>query len=198
MTAHIDLSPAAQQMRQVVAGIKDSDLSARTPCEHYVVGDLVDHVYGLTLAFRAAAGKASLPGVDLGAAPRPSAANLALDWRAAIPRQLDDLVTAWRGPSAWQGMTQVGGVTLPGEVAGIVGLDELVLHGWDLAKATEQSFACDPEAAEVLLSFTEHSALPEQASGREGIFGAVVPVPVDAPVFDRVLGFAGRRPDWSA
>ena len=30
-------------------------------------------------------------------------------------------------------MTEAGGVTMPGEVTGLVALDEVVLHGWDLA-----------------------------------------------------------------
>jgi hypothetical protein len=33
-------------------------------------------------------------------------------------------------------MTPVGGVTLPGEIAGQVALDEIVLHAWDLARGT--------------------------------------------------------------
>jgi hypothetical protein len=37
-------------------------------------------------------------------------------------------------------MTQVGGVTLPGEIAGQVALDEVVLHAWDLAHATGQPY----------------------------------------------------------
>ncbi len=37
-------------------------------------------------------------------------------------------------------MTKAGGVDLPGEVAGLVALDELVVHGWDVARATGQAY----------------------------------------------------------
>ena len=93
-------------------------------------------------------------------------------------------------------MTEAGGTTLPGEVAGVVALDEVVLHGWDLARATGQEFMCDPASAEAVLGFTERSAQPDQAAMRTGLFGPVVPVADDAPVFDRALGFAGRDPAW--
>ena len=81
-------------------------------------------------------------------------------------------------------MTEAGGVTLPGEVAGVVALDEVVLHGWDLARATGQEFRCDPASAEAVLGFTERSAQPDQAAMRTGLFGPVVPV-------------AGRRAECS-
>jgi hypothetical protein len=57
------------------------------------------------------------------------ASRLAPDWRDRIPRDLDALAASWQDAEAWSGMTTVGGVTLPGEVCGVVALDELVVHG---------------------------------------------------------------------
>jgi uncharacterized protein (TIGR03086 family) len=110
---------------------------------------------------------------------------------------LDALADAWSKPSAWEGMTEAGGVTMPGEVTGLVALDEVVLHGWDLVRATGQEFRCDPDRAEAVLGFTERSAKPDQAAMRTGLFGPVADVADDAPVFDRALGFAGRDPAWT-
>ena len=36
------------------------------------------------------------------------------------------------------GTTKAGGLELPGEVAGLVALDELVIHGWDVARSSGQ------------------------------------------------------------
>ncbi|GAA3738165.1 hypothetical protein GCM10022205_25300 [Spinactinospora alkalitolerans] len=101
-------------------------------------------------------------------------------------------MTAWRDPAAWQGVCAVGGVELSGREAGMVALNELVLHGWDLARAIGRPYECDPADAQACLAFT--SSIPDDPQAREGLFGPVVDVPADAPVFDRVLGLSGRDP----
>jgi uncharacterized protein (TIGR03086 family) len=84
---------------------------------------------------------------------------------------------------------------MPGAVAGMVAIDELVLHGWDLARATGQPFTCDPGSTQVCFEFTTLSAAPGAA--REGLFGPVVEVPPEAPLLDRALGLSGRDPAWT-
>jgi uncharacterized protein (TIGR03086 family) len=190
----IDLEPAARQMAELVSDVPDDPLDRPTPCQEYTLGDLLDHIGGLTLAFTAAARK------DLGdkttRPPTADASCLAPDWRTRIPHDLEALAEAWRDPAAWTGMTQAGGFELPGEFAGAVVLDELVIHGWDLARATGQPYHADPELLEVVEGFlTQWFAQGESA--REGRFGPVVPVPDDAPRLDRVLGLCGRDPAWS-
>jgi uncharacterized protein (TIGR03086 family) len=86
---------------------------------------------------------------------------------------------------------------MPAEEIATDALDELVLHGSDLARATGQSFDCDPASTQAVLGFTTMSAQPEQAAMRGGLFGPVVDVPEDASAFDRALGFAGRDPAWT-
>lgn len=49
----------------------------------------------------------------------------------SIPAALTALADAWAEPAAWTGTTRVGGVDLPREVAGLVVLDEVVVHGWE-------------------------------------------------------------------
>jgi uncharacterized protein (TIGR03086 family) len=190
----LDLHPATREVARLLDGVTDDQLSAPSPsdCD---VATLLDHLMGLTMSFTKAAEKSTPPGGSR--PPLASAADLDPDWRAKLPGQLDALAQAWSKPSAWEGMTEVGGITLPGEVTGLVALDEVVLHGWDLARATGQDFRCDPASAEAVLGFTERTAQPEQAASRTGLFGPVVPVADDAPTFDRALGFAGRDPAWT-
>ncbi|MGH3731076.1 MAG: TIGR03086 family metal-binding protein [Micromonosporaceae bacterium] len=194
MTPMLDLEPAARQLRTLLAGVSDDHLPAPTPSEGRSVADLLDHLMGLTVAFRDSATKT--PGLT-SQPPVTSAENLDPGWREKLPVQLDDLVAAWRDPAAWEGMAEAGGVTLPAEVMAAVALDELVLHGWDLARSTGQPYHCDPESAQAVFEFASASAAPGEEKNREGLFGPVVPVPDDAPLFDRALGFSGRDPAWT-
>jgi uncharacterized protein (TIGR03086 family) len=194
----LDLGPAVEQVKTLVAGVADDQLSAPTPCEGTPVAAMLDHFMGLTLAFHSAATKATPP-AGSGAPGRSAAAasHLDPDWRRLLPQQLDDLAAAWKDPAAWEGMAQAGGVTMPAAVMGKVAADELVLHGWDLAQGTGQPFACDPETTQAVFELTSMMSEPSEAAGREGLFGPVVAVPADAPLLDRALGFSGRDPAWS-
>lgn len=185
--APIDLGPATERMADVIRAVSGDALDAPTPCEEYSVGDLLDHIGGAALAFRAAAVKEPLEG-----GPAGEAANLGADWRARIPRDLVALADAWRDPQAWRGMTAAGGVDLPGETAGIVALDELVIHGWDLAQAVGKPAGYDGPGLEAVHAMVHQF----RAGGIEGLFGPAVPVPDDAPLLDRVLGLSGRSPHW--
>jgi len=123
----VDLAPAAERMTALIGGVPDEMLGGPTPCAETTLGALLHHVGTLTRVFTAAATKT----VDEFSSPPPAAdaSKLGDDWRARIPRDLAALAEAWRDPAAWTGMTKVGGLDLPGEVAGVVALDELVIHG---------------------------------------------------------------------
>jgi uncharacterized protein (TIGR03086 family) len=194
-----NLAPAASEVSRLLDHVTDAMLADPTPCQDTSVAALLDHLMGLSLAFTWAARKTTTTegGSGRSGPGRPTAEHLDPNWRALLPQRLDELAAAWRDPTAWAGATEAGGVTMPADVTGTVALDELVLHGWDLARATGQRFACDPASTAAVLAFTSASAQPERAAGREGLFGPVVKVPEDAPEFDRALGFAGRDPAWT-
>lgn len=175
-------------MIDLVEAVPEGALGDPTPCERYTIGDLLDHVGGAALAFTAAAVKQPLEG-----GPSGDAANLARDWRTRIPHDLRALAEAWGDPDAWSGMTAAGGVDLPGQVAGVVALDEMVIHGWDLAKATNRPAVYDGPELEAVHRMVQQF----RSSEIEGLFGPPVAVPDDAPLLDRIVGLAGRDPAWS-
>ncbi|MFE3325734.1 TIGR03086 family metal-binding protein [Streptomyces sp. NPDC059176] len=187
-----DLGPVAAGMARLARHVDDARLGDPTPCPEYAVRELLAHVVGLSAAFRDAARK------DFGATtdkdPGTVTWVLGEDWRSRLPELLDDLVAAWRHPEAWDGDTRAGGIALPAALAGRVALNELLVHGWDLARSTGQSY--DPDERELRVSYAL-MAPAAQDPGRGGMFGPVVAVPDDAPLLDRVVALSGRRPDWT-
>ena len=191
----VDLGPAAQRLAGLVARVGDDELGRPTPCPAYTLGDLIEHVGGLALAFTAAANKDGGRYADQAASGEAS--RLGEDWRVRIPRDLTTLAEAWREPAAWAGMTRIAGSDSPAEVVGLVAADELVVHGWDVARATGQPYACEPELLAAAESFLAMFASPDAPAGPDVAFGPSRQVRADAPELDRVVALAGRDPGWS-
>ncbi|MGY1743770.1 MULTISPECIES: TIGR03086 family metal-binding protein [unclassified Blastococcus] len=182
------LAAAAAETARVVTAVRDDQLAGPTPCAGTSVAALLDHLDGLTLAFRLGAEK------QPGGTASADAAALTPDWRTRIPQRLDALAAAWRDPAAWEGDAEAGGVTMPAPAMAAVAVDEVLVHGWDLAVATGQDYRPDPGAAEAAFGFV--SSVTADGPAPEGLFGPPVPVPDDAPEFDRLLGRTGRDPAW--
>lgn len=187
----LDLAPAARQIAGMLDAIDDTRLTGPTPCPDVTVGALLAHVEGLAVAFRDAARKEL--GATTDTAPSVESGVPADGWRGTLPVALDEMVAAWRSSDAWQGMTRAGSVDLPGEVAGMVALNELVLHGWDLARSTGQPYrAAEAHLRNTLALLADLGDDPSAGSP----FGPPVPVADDAPLLDRAVARSGRRPDW--
>lgn len=188
---HPDLRPAAHAVARLAEGVGDKSLSDPTPCPDYAVRELLGHLVGLATAFRDAGRKEFGP--TTGTDPSSAPPELPDDWRTLLPLRLDELVQAWTPAAAWEGETQAGGIALPAQIAGRVAVNELVVHGWDLARATGQPYAPEEESLRLSYELLEPS---DDDPGRNAIFGPVVAVPEDASLLNRVVGRSGRRPDW--
>ena len=191
-TDMIDMTSACQRTAHVLANVTDDQLTASTPCEKLPVDELVAHIGGLALAFTAAARKDFGPLTDT---PPTFDGALDQDWRTAYPQRLSELADAFGDPAAWEGMSRAGGVDFPGEVGGMIALTEVVVHGWDLARATGQPYEIDATTADAVVPHVAQFAAEEPV---EGLFERAVPVADDAPVLDRIVGMTGRDPAWRA
>ncbi|WP_433563429.1 TIGR03086 family metal-binding protein [Nocardia sp. CA-151230] len=185
-----DLEAAAGAVEAVVAAVSETDFDRRTPSE-ITVRDMLVHVLGFTEGFRQGATKEM---IGRSQPPEPGTGSLPEDWRDRIPAQLKALVAAWREPAAWVGDTEVGGVLAPATQMAIFALDELVIHGWDLARAVGQPYTPAESDLAVLLGFLRDTP----RAGVPGLFGPVVDIPAEAPLVDRVVGLTGRDPAWTA
>jgi uncharacterized protein (TIGR03086 family) len=175
-----------------VAAVAPEQWANQSPCEKWSARDVVDHIV-------------SMHGVMLGpvnkALPKdPTVADDALGAfraaRASVEAVLDDPELAGADCD-----TPAGRMTVADHIDQVVS-DDLVLHGWDLARATGQDEAMDPVEVERL--WASNSAVPAElmeqyrTPGAFGpgveVFGPEVKVPEDAPLQDRLLGFIGRNP----
>jgi uncharacterized protein (TIGR03086 family) len=188
----LDFDPPVHMLRALLLGVDDVELLAPTPCPGWSVAALLDHLMGLSYAFTQAARKRTDASGVNGPPPEPAADHLSRHWRSRLPVQLEELATAWREPDAWTGTSQAGGVTMPANAMGAVAMNELIMHSWDLAKATGQEYAADPRTLEVLIEFLSQGP----AEGTPGLFGAVVPTDSEASLLDQTIALAGRDPKW--
>lgn len=180
-----DLGPASRELARVAARVGDGDLDRPTPCGSWTVRDLLGHLLGLTAHF------ATVARHDAPARGGPPQ-DVPADWRDVLDTRLADLATAWTEPEAWEGEGSAGGVTMPNAQLGVVALEELVLHGWDLAQAVGAGFSVRDDDVVAVGGFVagfEH--VDEEA--RSGLYGPVVDAAVDTE-FERVLALAGRDP----
>lgn len=192
----IDLKPAARRMAELVSAVPDSSLTNRTPCSEYTVGDLLDHIQGITVAFGGAADKARGATATMG--PAGMAANLPPDWRTSLPRKVIELAERWDQADAWTGTTTVGGQQAPADFIGVITFGELSVHAWDLSKGTGLPFEPDPTGIGVLYEVTAVTLGGANGDAMRGsAFGPPVPVERDSDVFDRTLGILGRDPRWT-
>nr|WP_236070595.1 TIGR03086 family metal-binding protein [Streptomyces polyasparticus] len=199
---HIDFTAQTRLVARIAEQVTDEQLGLSTPCPELPVRNLLGHLVGLTEAFRDAARKDLGPTTDT--SPEATVPDIGPGWRDELSKNLESLAGAWRAPDAWEGFTRAGGVDLPAEVAGMVAMNELVVHGWDLARATGQAYAPDEASLEVSRALLTPSPPSEDASATEepevaeSLFGPPVPVPGTAPLLDRVIGLSGRDPGWAA
>ncbi len=186
------MAAAAAEASRVVAGVPGHPMDAPTPCDDWDLRTLVNHMILWTAysAERRASGESvaeDLMSKDFTADP-----GFAQDYAAQIGRA----VTAWSDPAAWERELGVMGSGTPAADVAAMLIAEMVLHGWDIARATGQEYACDDAvAASVLATVEAQGELFRQYQG----FAAIVPLPADgdgAAVLDRALSLSGRDPQW--
>jgi uncharacterized protein (TIGR03086 family) len=175
-----------------VAVVAPEQWANQSPCEKWSARDVVDHIVSMHGVMLRPMNKA-LPKAPTVAEDPLGAFQAA---RASVEVVLDDPELAGADCD-----TPSGRMTAADHIDQVVS-DDLVLHGWDLARATGQDETMDPADVERLWAST--SAIPAavmvqyRTPGAFGpgieVFGPEVKVPEDAPLQDRLLGFVGRNP----
>jgi uncharacterized protein (TIGR03086 family) len=190
-----DIEPVLDQLAAVVTRATPETLGDPTPCRQYDVDTLRNHVLGWLQFFAAAfadpARNTQRPDPD-GYRAADDDRDLAEVVRESS-RTIRDAVRG--GVLDGQIVLQQSRMDGPGAFGMVLG--EYLVHGWDLAAAVGAPWTPPEEACESALEFFRAMVVPEYRGEESGFFGEEVPVPPDAPALDRLLGFAGRRPDWT-
>ncbi len=182
----------ADAFERKVAAVQPEQWGNQSPCEKWTAREVVDHIVSMHGYMLRPVERALDP--ELSVQDDPLAAFRGA--RAAVEAVLDDAALA-----EVEVDTPAGKMTAESQIDQVVS-DDLVLHGWDLARATGQDETMDPVDVERL--WASNSAIPAEViamyrtpdafgPGIE-VFGPEVPVAEDAPLQDRLLGFIGRNP----
>lgn len=181
------LTACAAEAARVARGVATAQLGDPTQLPDWDVRALVNHwVLYTSHGLEHRALRKELPeeltSRDFTAAP---------DWAAGYAAQLDRAVAAWGDPVVWEGEMDLGMIALPAaELASLI-VTETAVHSWDVAAATGQEFSVSEGAARLVLDVVvTHGDLYRRYDG----FADPVPVPDDAPVFERALAASGRDP----
>ena len=180
---------AAETARAVTGAAKTAPLDTKTPCPDWDLRTLLNHTILWTAysAERRAHGESvaeDLMSKDFTAEP---------GYAETYQAQIANAVHAWSDPEVWAGDRSVMGSAMPAADIAAMLIMEMVLHGWDVAKAVGQDYHCSGELAQAVLQTVQ--AQGDMFRQYQG-FAAIVPVPDDAPAFDRALGLSGRNPSW--
>jgi uncharacterized protein (TIGR03086 family) len=182
------LDAATATLDRLIKGTRPDQMTDPTPCAKWTVRDLMNHVIGgghlFAMGFRGDPMPDASGGLPDFAGDNPPAA-----WDAAIA----DFNNALASPGAMDRMIALPGHgALPApvilEIAGV----DLLVHCWDLARATGQSYDVPEPVLSSAYESIRQMISPEMRDG--DVFAAEVQVPETAPLGDKLAAFAGREP----
>ncbi|TDU87783.1 uncharacterized protein (TIGR03086 family) [Kribbella voronezhensis] len=180
------LALALDQTQAMIDTVGADDLDRPTPCPEYDVRTLLGHL--VTVVGRI---NLALTGGDPLTIPTvtPGITDFAGAWkeRRAV---LDDTLS---DPAVLAVTCKLPWGTLPGAAAIAAYVGELTTHSWDIAKATGRTDLLDESLAEYCLPLVQQF-IPAEPRGGHVPFGPVVEVADDAPAYDRLVAWEGRKP----
>ncbi len=172
----------AGQFTQRARAVPDGAWDHPAPCEGWVARDVVDHLVEWLPAF-------FFGTWDIERPPGPSVdEDPVLAWEVvgrAIQSALDNPEIAGR-----ERETPIGRSTFE-QAVDLICTDDVLIHTWDLARATGLDEKLDPQEVH---RFVEGMEPFDEVMRQSGHYGPRVEVPDDADEQTRLIAFTGRRP----
>ena len=177
--------------QQVVDRITEAQFDLPTPCAPWTVRELLSHMVSQHLRFGAVA-----RGEDPELACPLDKAELGQD-PAATFRAASASVTASFAAGADDAVLLLPEIGRPAPLGVLISFHtfDFVVHGWDLAVSIGAPYA--PPAGLSALVYEVGKLIPDTSRTPSGSFAPVVEVGSDADELARLLGLAGRDPEWT-
>jgi uncharacterized protein (TIGR03086 family) len=175
---------AVQLLTPLVDGTRADQLGNSTPCTDWQVRDLLNHVIGGGHMFTAGLRREPISGDG-------SSDLVGEDHRASFRVSIDGFSAALADTNDLDQLVALPFGTLPAVAALQLAAGDLLVHSWDLATATGQTF--DPPADFVEASYAFFQVVVNDDMRAAGLFGPPVEVSADASPLTKLLAHAGRR-----
>jgi len=176
----------ADAFERTVAAVSPDQWGNPSPCTEWDARDVVGHVIDMHGVM--------LRPLNRGLSPAP---ELRDDPLAAFRAARADIEAVLFQPELARTVDQspVGRLTVEQHIDQVISAD-LVIHRWDLARATGQDDTLDPDDIERVGRLWDDvfAAVGEARLRSQRVLGPIVDVPADAGPQDRLLGRLGRHP----
>lgn len=183
---------ALELNQQVIDLVSAAELGLPTPCPPWRVRELLSHMVAQHLRFGAAA-----RGEDPERACPVDKGELGQDPAAAF-REAAAAVTEAFAQAPDERTVLLPEIGRPVPVSALISFHffDFVVHGWDVAASIGAPYA--PPAELCALAAPIGEAIPGGSRVPGGSFAPVVAVGSEADELAKLLGIAGRNPDWHA
>jgi uncharacterized protein (TIGR03086 family) len=177
---------ALEATANIVGNVDAAQFALPTPCAEFDVLALLNHMIGGNYRFvKVAEGEPGTAFPAGGDYVRGDALTPYRDSARAV-------AGAWSEPARLEKTVHLPFGDFPGAFAIGIHTVEVIVHGWDLARATGQPTELDPELYAVARQHTQDIGDDFRGPGRP--FGAAVEVPPDATETQRLMAWLGRHP----
>ena len=177
---------ARDYMIPILGGVQASQLTGATPCSEWNVQQLIKHNLLVARFFNSilTGGEPVDPFAVDGDLPEEGAQD-------AFAAGTNQVLEAIKVPGMLEKVIPSPFGEMPAGNLLMMPFGDILIHKWDLAKATGQDLAMDSSMADAC--FQVFSGIAEGAR-QEGVFGPEVTIPIDASSRDKLLGLTGRTP----
>ncbi len=189
------LRAATEWAATLMDNVDASQFDDPTTCDEWDVRGLANHLAGCAHLFAGSFTEPDDASAEAGHGDETTdflGAGAGADAGAAFRTAADAMYGAFDGPARLEETATLPFGSLPGAVAAFIATQEMLVHGWDLARSTGQDMSGAPQdvAAAVLAAAIAQDGESPEANH---FWGTTTTAPDDAPALDRLAAYRGRQ-----